>query len=113
MQELRNVNIKVRLTEKEKNSLLEKMKLAKIPSISEFIRRLIRTGYAVNINTNGLLNLTFEINKIGVNINQIAKIANESHHIYANDIKEISEKVDYIESKLSDLIKQIDKINGR
>lgn len=112
-QRTKKERIEIRLSTEEKNNLLYKMKLAKIESISSLIRKLLNTGFVININTNGLLDLIYEINKIGININQIAKIANETHNIYENDIKEINKKVNYIKSNLNFLMNQIDKINGR
>ena len=45
----------------------------------------------VNIDTRPFYSVANELNRIGTNINQIAKIANTSRSIYKDDIAEIQE----------------------
>ena len=47
-------------------------------TISEYIRQRTLNGYCIQINVTELQRLIWEVNKIGVNINQIAKLCNES-----------------------------------
>ena len=66
----RTVQIKFRVTEAERDLILEKMKL--IPTDNIDIKAM-----------------TAEIQKIGVNVNQIAKRANATGNVYQEDIEEI------------------------
>lgn len=54
----------------------------------------------IKIDFSSLDNLAYEINKIGVNINQIARIANSDKHIYKSDIEYLREKQERIEEML-------------
>lgn len=72
---------------------------------SEYIKECIWEKSAqpiLKIDFSSLDNLVYEINKIGVNINQIAHIANSELHIYKSDIKYLKESMERIENKLGD-----------
>lgn len=72
---------------------------------SDFIKKCIiekSTQPILKIDFSGLEKVAYEINKIGVNINQIAYIANEENHIYKSDIEYLKEKQEHIEDILCD-----------
>lgn len=79
---------KVRLSPDEKNTLLKKAGQAHI-SQSEYVRRLIMGETVHEYNSElvqGIKNVTNEINKIGVNINQIV------HNLNMNKYTEYEKK---------------------
>ena len=53
-------------------------------------------GYVVKTDYTTIKNLIKEINKIGVNINQIAKRTNETNRIYEDDIKELKGELEQV-----------------
>lgn len=55
------------------------------------IRAMCTTDYFV-VDTRPLLEVAGEINSIGTNINQIAKVANTSQSIYEKDIEVLQKK---------------------
>jgi Bacterial mobilisation protein (MobC) len=63
----------------------EKAKLAKMDR-SKLIRKLSLEGDLVIYDFKSAHDLIYEINKIGVNVNQLAKKANEIQSIYKSDI---------------------------
>ena len=66
----------IRISEDDLN--LIKDKAAKLGyTTSHYIRQMALNGYVVERNSEGLQRLIWEINKIGVNINQIVKFCNE------------------------------------
>lgn len=104
----RNQEIKVMVTADEKAEIIEKMKTIKMNNISEFIRKALRYTTPLYVDTDGLKTLAYEINKVGVNLNQIAKIANTSKDVSAADIEEM--KAEF--KKLSDITKILYKMAG-
>lgn len=63
---------------------------------SNYIKRMALKGYIIEYNLDKINSLIYEINKIGVNINQIAKKANEINNIYIHDVDELKKRMDEI-----------------
>lgn len=113
MSRYRNKVIYVRVTEEEKKNILAKMKKAGMTNLDEFVRKALMVGDFVHFNTEGLKDLKYEINKIGVNINQIAKAVNTSGNIYVNEIENIQKQFTYILSFIEDLNLKTKKAEGK
>ena len=64
-------------------------------------------GYIIKVDYSEIKNLTYEINKIGTNINQIAYRANSTNYVSQIDINEIKDKVDMIWRLLRNKLFQI------
>ena len=85
----RNVQIIVRVTEEER-ALIEKM-MKQIPTInlSAYSRKMLIDGYIIVLDLQEVKAHTAQLQKIGVNVNQIARRINETAHIYTDDMDEI------------------------
>jgi len=70
----------------------DRMKRCGYSDYSEYSRRmLIDGGILVVDDSKEIKELTYEINKIGVNINQIAHVANSTGEVSAESIKEVKD----------------------
>ena len=101
--EIRSENIKVRLTPSERKKIEEIISEYGVKNLSEFIREIILLGsYKVGKEECEQLqsNLLYELHKIGVNINQIAKYANIEKELDVKVLKELQK----INEQLSILI---------
>lgn len=85
----RNVQIKFRVTEKERSLIEEKMKQVPTNNMEAYLRKMVIDGYIIQVDHNDIKKMTAELQKIGVNINQIAKRANATGNVYQEDIEEI------------------------
>ena len=85
----RTVQIKFRVTEKERTLIVEKMKLIPTRNMSAYLRKMAIDGYVIQVDHSDIKAMTAEIQKIGVNINQIARRANAMGNVYQEDIEEI------------------------
>lgn len=92
----RSHTIFVRSTLSEKNAIKERMKLSGYTDMSSYMRDMAIRGYVININTKELKDISYQLHKIGVNINQIAHHINESQVIYQTDIEDIRAKMDKV-----------------
>ena len=90
---LRSKQIRVHLSENELKIAKEKAAYCGL-NMSEYIRKIINDGVIIKYDINGLRDLCNEINKIGVNINQIAKQVNSTKSIYGNDIANLQLQFD-------------------
>ena len=92
----RTVQIKFRVTEEERALIEEKMKLIPTKNMAAYLRKMAIDGYIIQIDHNDIKAMTAEIQKIGVNINQIARRVNTTGSVYQEDIDEIKGVLDEI-----------------
>lgn len=85
----RNVQIIIRVTEEERALIEEKMRQIPTLNLSAYARKMLIDGYIITLNLQEVKGHTAQLQKIGVNINQIAKRINETGRIYADDMDEI------------------------
>ena len=89
MNRTRGVPVQIYLTESEKALIEQKMKMFRTRNFSAYARKMLIDGYIVNVDYADIKAQTAEIQKIGVNVNQIAKRLNAGGDIYAQDIEDI------------------------
>ena len=85
----RTVQIKFRVTEAERDLIIEKLKLVPTRNMEAYLRKMAIDGYIIQVDHTDIKAMTAEIQKIGVNVNQIAKRANATGSVYQEDIEEI------------------------
>ena len=85
-----------RVKEEEDKMIKEKMKQLGTDNFGAYARKTLIDGYVVQTDYPTIKNLLKEINKIGVNINQIAKRTNETNRIYEDDIKELKGELEQV-----------------
>lgn len=96
------------VSEEEKAFILRKMETAKIKNLSAYLRKAAIDGKIEIHDYSELKNLNYNLRKIGVNINQIAKRINETHTIYQSDMKDIQGKVNEIWDILKFVLSKVD-----
>jgi len=92
----RTVQVKFRVTKEEHALIEEKMKLIPTRNMAAYLRKMAINGYIIQIDHTDIKAMTAEIQKIGVNINQIAKRVNATGSAYQEDIEEIKEVLNEI-----------------
>ena len=85
----RTVQIKFRVTEEERALIEQKMKLVPTRNMEAYLRKMAIDGYIIQIDHSDIKAMTAEIQKIGVNVNQIARRVNTTGSVYQEDIAEI------------------------
>lgn len=83
----RNIQIKFRVTEKERDCIYEKMKQLSTDNMEAYLRKMAIDGFIIHVDYSELKEMTMQIQKIGVNINQIAHRINETGAVYKEDMK--------------------------
>ena len=92
----RNVQIIIRVTEEERSLIEEKMRQIPTLNLSAYARKILIDGYIITLDLQEVKGHTAQIQKIGVNINQIAKSINETGRIYADDMNEIKRAMEEV-----------------
>lgn len=85
----RDIVKKVRVTEEEEKLIEEKMLLIPTTNFNSYAVKMLIDGYVIKYDFKEIKNLTGQIGKIGSNINQVAKRANESRSVREADIKDL------------------------
>ena len=92
----RNVQIIIRVTEEERSLIEEKMRQIPTLNLSAYARKILIDGYIITLDLQEVKGHTAQLQKIGVNINQIAKRINETGRIYAGDMNEIKRAMEEV-----------------
>ena len=92
----RNIQIIVRVTPEEKALIEKKQTLSLIKIFNTYARKMLLDGYVINVDLSKYHELANEVNKIGVNINQIAHAVNLSGDISTSDITKLQEMMNEI-----------------
>ncbi len=92
----RNVQIIIRVTEEERALIEEKMQQIPTLNLSAYARKILIDGYIITLDLQEVKGHTAQLQKIGVNINQIAKRINETGRIYADDMDEIKRSMEEV-----------------
>lgn len=104
---LRNKQINFRVTEYEYNLIQQRLKESEKKTLREYLLDVGINGYVIKVDYKEIKELAHEINKIGVNINQIAHKVNSGNQVYKADIEEVQEDIDLIWRMLRSAFYQI------
>ena len=92
----RPIQIKFRVTEAERDLIHEKMSLLGTNNLAAYLRKISIDGYIINVDNSDLKAIAAEMQKIGVNINQIARRVNTTSRIYEQDFEKMKRGIDEI-----------------
>lgn len=70
-----------------------KMDMLGTNNLCGYLRKMAIDGYIIEVDHSDIKKMTYEMQKIGTNINQIAKRVNSTNTIYDEDIFEIKEQM--------------------
>ncbi len=85
----RKIVLRVPVTPEEQELIRQKMALLHTRNFSAYARKMLIDGYVVHIDTTDIRAQTAELQKIGVNINQIARRLNNMGPLYTQDVADI------------------------
>ena len=100
----------IRVTDEERNCILDKMYGMGIHSLSAYIRKMALDGYCLHLDLKDLQRMAYLLQMCSNNLNQYAKAANENGRVYAADMEDLQQRLDelieigrQILSRLADL----------
>lgn len=104
------------VNEEEDRDIKTRMRAVGLKNFSNYTRLMALTGKVVVVNFDGLTELRKEINAIGVNINQIAKVANTDEQVSTEQVITLLNEMKRIEELLADIsdknIMKVGKYDG-
>ena len=100
----------IRVTDEERNRILDKMYGMGNRSLSAYIRKMALDGNCLNLDLPQLRRMAYLLQNCSSNLNQVAKRANESGNVYSADLADLRIRLDELISigkqilaKLADL----------
>lgn len=106
----REKQISIRVTEEEYEFIKKKMELYGTDNLSMYARKMLIDGCVVKTDMTDIKELTKELAYLSRNINQIAKIVNETRSIHREEIEELQKYYGEVKAKVSErLVKLIEK----
>lgn len=102
----RMIQKKIRLTEEEDRFISTKVLESGMTNFNSFARIMLIMGEVKILNFEELRELRKEINRIGVNVNQIAKKVNEDDQVSLNELSQILELQKYLKDTVNQFIQK-------
>ena len=99
----RNNQLKIYLTDEEKEVFEKKMKLANCKTMSHFLRKCVLEKEIYVVDLEPFRNLQWLLSNATNNINQIAKVTNTTGVIYKKDIDYMREKIEKLAKEIWDI----------
>ena len=106
----RKKQIIIRLTDEEHELLLQRMHSTGMINMSAYIRKMALTGYILRMDFYEVRETLRLVANATSNINQIARVANETRSMYASDMIQLREEVGKLRSQASKAIKVFMKV---
>ena len=85
----RKIVLRVPVTPEEQELIRQKMALLHTRNFSAYARKMLIDGYVVHIDPTDIRAQTAELQKIGVNVNQITRRLNSMGPLYTQDVADI------------------------
>ena len=92
----RKMVLRCPVTDEERKLIEHKMSLVPTNQIGAYLRKMAIDGYIIYTDTKDIRAMNKELQRIGRNINQIAKRVNSTSSIYMIDIEELKENLQNI-----------------
>ena len=106
----KNQIIKVRVTPEEKALIEERMQKMQIINLSAFVRKMMLNGLCIRLDMKDIRELSYQVSRLGNNMNQYAKKANETGSIYKEDIDDIRLHQEELWKVMKEILKRLSTI---
>ena len=106
----RPIAVKLRLSEAERDLIAEKMKVANIRNREAYLRKMACDGYVLKLDFSDVRRMVWLLSNATNNLNQIAKRANESRSVSAEDVRVLREDYEKLWSFAREVMKKLAKL---
>lgn len=106
----RNTAIYFMVSPEEKQQIEEKMVRMGTKNMGAYLRKMALDGYSIRLDLADLKTLLSLLRNATNNLNQIARRANETYSIYAEDIKEMQDRYASLWETANDILLSLAKI---
>ena len=100
----------IRLTDREREMIEQRMKQAGFTTMSTYIRKIAIDGYILKLNLPEIKEMIALLRSSSNNLNQIAKKANAMGTVFEDDLKEIKAMQSDIWKGMNKILKQLGQV---
>ena len=108
----RGILLNFRVTEAERNLIIEKMAAANIRNREAYLRKMALDGYVVRLDLADVRKMVSLLSNATNNLNQIAKRANETRSIYQSDIADLQANYEKLWEQAETILRSLAKVHG-
>lgn len=112
-QRRRNIQKIIRLNPDEERQIKKRMEKAGVKTFQNYARKMLLLGSVVTIDFSELIGVKQEINRIGVNINQIAKYVNVSEEVTQEELQALKNSLAEINDLITSKLKETRKVESQ
>ena len=106
----RPIQLALWASEEEAALIRERMEAAGIRNFSAFARKMLIDGYHINLDLTDVHEMVVLLHRCSSNVNQIAKRANETRNIYAEDLADLRRQYDLLWEAANKILAGLAKI---
>ena len=106
----RNIAMTFRVTEKERDMIRRRQAQTGIKSLRAYLLKMAVDGRVIHVELDSVREMNRLLSNATNNINQIAKRANETGSVYANDHKDIKARQEEIWVQQKEILRRLNKV---
>lgn len=106
----RTIGLFTKVSPEEKALIDKKMKLLGIKNLRAYLRKMAVDGYIVRLDMSDVKAVAALLKICANNMNQIARRANETRNLYAEDVEDLQRNYSQIWDAMSTLLKKFEDI---
>ena len=106
----RNINMGFRVTEEEREWILESMAQSGITSLRAYLLKMAVDGYVINLDLTEVNECTRLLRLLSNNVNQISQFANTTGTIYVADMAKIQSQLDEVWNQQDEILRSLAKV---
>ena len=99
--------IKVRISPEERELIEKRMKELEIINMSAFIRKMAVNGMCVRLDLSDIRELSYQVNRLGNNLNQYVKWANTNGEVYVKDMETLMKQFEEVIRKENEILRKL------
>ncbi|MGN0241622.1 MAG: plasmid mobilization protein [Candidatus Weimeria sp.] len=99
--------IKIRVSSEERKAIELRMKQMQVLNMSAFIRKMAINGLCVRLNLEDIRELSYQVNRLGNNLNQYAKWANQSGAVYVKNMETLMGQFEEVIRKENEILRKL------
>ena len=106
----RTVGLFTKVSPEEKAVIDKKMAALGTSNLRAYLRKMAVDGYVVQVDMGSIVELVKLLRSISNNVNQIARLCNSTHDLYAQDVEDLRKGYAEVWHGISELLKKFETL---
>jgi len=108
---MREIQLKFRVSPQERVLIERRMEQVGTANMAAYLRKMSIDGYVLRLDLPELKEMVSLLRRCSNNLNQVAKRANETGRIYAEDLEDLTERLDRLWESANQIITALANVN--